>query len=245
MDRRLAVDIGNTRIKIAVFSGKNLIHSGFVERLTVPALEKIIDEQQVTYVIISSVRHLTRRMVRFIEKNDRVYLLSVIMALPFSIEYTTPQTLGLDRLASVAGAWSLFPDQNSMVIDAGTCIKYEIITKQGIYKGGNIAPGLHMRLKAMHLLTSKLPHVPPYERYEAIGTDTVTALQVGACTGAIHEMEGFIADYKKIFGKLNILLTGGDRLFFVNKLKTEIFEAPNLVLQGLIEILDYNVQQQR
>lgn len=165
------------------------------------------------------------------------------MDLPFVIKYRTPDTLGLDRLAGVAGAWSQYRNETSLVIDVGTCIKYDLITKKGEYLGGNISPGLQMRLKAMHLMTSKLPQVEPYERYEAMGTDTVSALQVGACTGAIHEIEGFIKEYKKMFGKLNILLTGGDSHFFVNKLKTKIFAAPNLVLQGLNEILDYNVQK--
>jgi type III pantothenate kinase len=243
MNRRLAVDIGNTKTKIAVFHGKTMVNSEYLQRLTVPLLKNIIEQQQISYVIISSVTHLTKSMLKLIETDDRIYLLSVKMTLPIKIEYRTPDTLGLDRLASVVGAWALFPNQNSMVIDVGTCIKYEIINKKGEYKGGNISPGLYMRLKAMHLLTGRLPQVEPYERYQAMGTDTTSALQVGACTGAVHEIEGFISEYKKSFGKLNVLLTGGDGPFFVNKLKTKIFAAPYLVLQGLNEILDYNVQK--
>jgi type III pantothenate kinase len=243
VDRKLAVDIGNTRTKLAVFKGTVLEHTEQIRHLSVRLLIGLVHQFDISYVIISTVKHLAKTMISFINKDPRVFLLSHQMRFPFEVGYKTPQTLGLDRLAGVAGAWSIFPNQNSMVIDAGTCIKYEIITKDGIYRGGNIAPGLRMRLEAMHLLTSKLPHVEPFDRYKSIGTDTTSALQVGACTGAIHEVEGVMAEYKKTFGELNILLTGGDSHFFVNNLKTKIFEAPNLVLQGLNEILEYNVQK--
>jgi type III pantothenate kinase len=243
MSLRLTVDIGNTKTKIAVFEGKHMKHHDQIDKLTVAVLRKLIKKFGITYVIISSVLHLNKYMQAFIADHDDCFLLSHEMHLPFRIEYKTPQTLGLDRLAGVAGAWAQFPRQNSLVIDAGTCIKYDVITDEAAYKGGNIAPGLYMRLKAMHLLTNKLPQVDPYKRYLAMGNDTTTALQVGACTGALHEVEGFIREYKKTFGKLNILLTGGDALFFVNNLKTKIFAAPHLVLQGLNEILDYYVHK--
>lgn len=239
----MTIDIGNTRTKLAVFDDRSIQHTEYISRLTVTYLKEVIKKFNSAYIIISTVQHLSRSMANLIERNSNVYLLSPKMDLPFVIKYRTPDTLGLDRLAGVAGAWSQYRNETSLVIDVGTCIKYDLITKKGEYLGGNISPGLQMRLKAMHLMTSKLPQVEPYERYEAMGTDTVSALQVGACTGAIHEIEGFIKEYKKMFGKLNILLTGGDSHFFVNKLKTKIFAAPNLVLQGLNEILDYNVQK--
>ncbi|MCL4118251.1 UNVERIFIED_CONTAM: hypothetical protein GTU68_012152 [Idotea baltica] len=208
--------------------------------LNVPTIVRLRKKYGASYVIVSTVKHLTKRMLEYIERDPTCFLLSPFMKLPFSISYKTPETLGLDRLAGIAGAWARFPKGNSLVIDAGTCIKYDLITSDGSYLGGNISPGVRMRLEAMHLLTSKLPQVEAPERYERVGTDTASALQVGACTGSAYEMGGFITDYKKMFGKLNILLTGGDSHFFVNHLKTKIFEHPHLVLEGLNEILDYN-----
>ena len=243
MNPKLVIDIGNTRTKLALFDGKTLVEVHFFEKLTLTQIRHYIKKYEVAYVMISTVRHLSDSIRKAIDEDERYFLLTTEIDLPFRIKYKSPQTLGLDRLAGVAGAWSCYPNQTSMVIDAGTCIKYDVITAEGNYLGGNIAPGVRMRLEAMHLLTSKLPQVEPYERYETMGTDTTSALQVGACTGAIHEAEGFIREYKKMFGKLNILLTGGDTHFFVNNLKTKIFAAPNLVLQGLSEILDYNVQK--
>ncbi|MCB0668897.1 MAG: type III pantothenate kinase [Saprospiraceae bacterium] len=244
MNAKLTIDIGNSRTKLAVFTGKSIQHIEYLDKLTISHIRRTIKKFDVSYVIVASVQHLTKSMSSFIGSSENIFLLSTEMKLPFEIKYKTPKTLGLDRLSGMAGAWSLFPRQNSLVVDAGTCIKYDIIREDAKYLGGNIAPGLTMRLKAMHLLTDRLPQVEPYERYLAMGTDTKSALQVGACTGALMEVRGFIEEYKKTFDKLNILLTGGDGHFFVNNLKTKIFAAPNLVLQGLNEILDYNVQKQ-
>jgi len=240
MQQKLAIDIGNTRTKVAAFADKVLIEMEDAKSLNVPMIDRLRKKYRASYVIISTVKHLTKKMQAYIDADPKCFLLSPFMKLPFSIAYRTPETLGLDRLAGVAGAWARFPNKNSLVIDAGTCIKYDLVTAEGTYLGGNISPGVRMRLESMHLLTNKLPQVEPSERYERVGTDTASALQVGACTGAIYEMEGFISDYKKMFDKLNILLTGGDSLFFVNHLKTKIFEHPHLVLEGLNEILDYN-----
>ncbi len=240
MQQKLAIDIGNTRTKVGAFVDKELSEMEETKTINVPTIERLRNKYGAAYVIISTVKHLTKKMQTYVEDDPRCFLLSPFMNLPFSIEYKTPETLGLDRLAGVAGAWARFPKKNSLVIDAGTCIKYDLVTSEGVYLGGNISPGVRMRLVAMHLLTNKLPQVEPSERYERVGTDTRSALQVGACTGAIYEMEGFISDYMKTFDKLNILLTGGDSLFFVNHLKTKIFEHPHLVLEGLNEILDYN-----
>lgn len=240
MHQKLAIDIGNTRTKVAAFAGKELVEVEESRTMNVPTLLKLRKKYGAAYVIISSVKHLTKKMKSFIEESPTCFLLSPFMKLPFTIDYKTPETLGLDRLAAVAGAWARFPKKNSLVIDAGTCIKYDLITSNGAYLGGNISPGVRMRLEAMHLLTNKLPQVEPPERYERVGTDTRSALQVGACVGAMYEMEGFISNYKKTFDKLNILLTGGDSQFFVNHLKTKIFTHPHLVLEGLNEILDYN-----
>ncbi len=242
MGRQLAIDVGNTRTKVGLFDGNKLVEVVTVPRFNVPALQKLIAKFKAKYVIIGSVKHLSKKMISFVDANDRYLLLSPEIPLPIEIAYKTPKTLGQDRLAAVVGAWSLYPERNTLVIDAGTCIKYDLVTADGVYLGGNISPGLRMRLKAMHDYTAKLPHVLPYEQHISMGYDTRSALQAGGCTGAIHEMEGFIQNYKKTFDNLNILLTGGDVLFFVNNLKTEIFTAPHLVLAGLNEILNHDVQ---
>lgn len=239
--RKVAIDIGNTRTKIGVFEDKQMIHSEIALDFNEAFLAQYLIDNKASYVILSSTKHLTSEMSALLESRSEYYLLDMGMKLPFENKYKSPDTLGKDRIASVSGAWALFSDQNSLIIDVGTCITYDIITDQGAYLGGNISPGINMRLKAMHDFTDQLPQVERSKRFETIGNDTETALQVGAEVGAVLEVEGFIEKYKKTFENLNVLLTGGDAQFFVNSMKTKIFAAPHLVLQGLNEILDCNV----
>ncbi len=239
---RLAIDVGNTRVKYGVFQGDRLVETGSVSHWHVPALQGLINKYDAPYVIISSGRHLTKKMEAFFNRNQRYWMLDHRSKLPFKNTYQSPETLGKDRMALVAGASKLYPHDNVLIIDAGTCITYDLLDCSNSFLGGNISPGLHMRLQAMHLLTDQLPQVELPQRSLSMGVDTDSAMQVGAAQGAVFEMEGFIQKYRKTFRKLNILLTGGDAPFFVKRLKTKIFVSPHLVLQGLNEILNRNVQ---
>ena len=241
--RRLTIDQGNTNTKWATFSGKEILGHGRLRGLTLQKLRALVKKQNAQYVILSSTKHLTKSMVSYFVEHENHYILSEKLQFPFVINYETPSTLGKDRVAAIAGAWSLFPSQNSLVIDAGSCVTYDLITAEGLYLGGNISPGVYMRLKAMHEFTSMLPLVKPDDQVLDMGIDTTTALQVGAQVGAAYEMAGFIDQYLEKLNKLNILLTGGDAHFFVNRMKTKIFTSPHLILQGLNEILEYNVQK--
>ncbi len=238
----IAVDIGTTLVKIAHFSDGLLVSISRQKLFSSTSLKKLEKEFPGAYIIISSVRHLTDKITDQIAGHDKVYFLDNSLALPIQVLYETPETLGKDRIAATVGAWSHFPQQGSLVIDAGTCITYDIVLEDGRYLGGNISPGIQMRLNAMHAMTRKLPQVQHTEQIPEWGTTTATALQVGAALGSLKEIEGFIKYYRKKFGKLNILLTGGDSHFFVNRLKSKIFASPNLVLEGLNKILQHNVQ---
>ena len=242
MERHVVVDAGNTRTKYGVFAGNDLIEHGIVDQLNTDHIEVLFIKHSASYLLLSSVGHLDSSVKQLFEQNKSLMLLDQTLKWPFINHYRTPETLGKDRVAVVAAAAALYPDRNSLVIDAGTCITYDLVHAGRVYEGGNIAPGLDMRLQAMHLLTARLPQVVRSERYRSIGEDTITAMQAGAEQGACHEMEGYIQTYKKTFGNLNILLTGGDAPFFVKHMKTKIFASPHLVLQGLHEILKYNVQ---
>jgi type III pantothenate kinase len=162
-------------------------------------------------------------------------------ALPFENRYTTPHTLGKDRLAAVAGAHALFPGENCLVIDCGTCIKYDLLAADGIYHGGNIAPGAHMRIQAMHHFTARLPEVVMEMPEQVVGNSTETALQNGALRGASLEMEGFIRLFEQQYSPLRVVLTGGDANFFKPFLTFSIDSiVPELTLHGLNNILIYN-----
>ena len=160
--------------------------------------------------------------------------------IPILNRYKTPETLGKDRLAAVIGAQVEFPGQNCLVIDAGTCITYDLLTADKTYHGGTIAPGIQMRLEAMHKMTAKLPLAERSPLGPIIGTSTTTALQNGAQWGALLEAKAFIDQCEEHYGSLQVIFTGGDAGFFEKHLKRKIFVNQHLVLTGLNKILTYN-----
>lgn len=164
--------------------------------------------------------------------------------LPLTNAYHTPQSLGTDRLAAAVGAWSEAPGLPLLIIDAGTCVTYDLVSKRGVYEGGNIAPGLSMRLQAMHEFTQRLPLVEIPQMIPFVGRNTVEAMQAGGAGGMVLEMKGMISKYRRHWKNLKVFLTGGDANFFANHLKTVIFVSPELVLKGLNQILLYNLRHE-
>jgi len=161
-------------------------------------------------------------------------------------QYKTPQTLGLDRLAAVIGANKLYPGKGSLVIDAGTAITYDWVDAAGNYFGGSISPGLNMRYKALNYYTGKLPLISADTGFDTgYGDDTQTAIRSGVQNGIKYELTGFIESYKKDEPELNIILSGGDSIFFDTLLKNSIFapyvkNEPYLVLKGLNAAIQNN-----
>ncbi len=245
MEKNLAIDIGNSRLKYGFFKGDNLEHNGSSEEDSVDSILEIAKEFEVVNVIVSSTRDLPSELDDALKSRFRYVRLTHETPIPVNLDYKTPDTLGKDRVAAIVGAYYLFPGRNCLVVDAGTCITYDVLDKTGTFRGGNIAPGIVMRLKAMHHFTAKLPLVNRPNSFEIsqqwLGRSTNEAIRNGAEWGAILELQAFIEKTRKEFSPLTIILTGGDAEFFVKTLKTKIFVRPNLVLYGLNKILTYNV----
>ncbi len=237
----LAIDIGNTRIKLGLFRKNELVQNETWEVLDLGALKKIAYNQRVQNVIFCSVAEISEEFASCFKGNFRYLQLTEKTPLPINNLYQTPATLGKDRLAAVVGAYHYQPGKNCLVIDAGSCITFDLLNAKGEYLGGNISPGLDMRLKAMHHFTAKLPMVERKQPKSFLGYNTESALQNGGQLGALLETEAFIDLCKQNFRSLHIFLTGGDADFFENRLKTKIFVHPNLVLEGLNKIMNYNV----
>lgn len=236
----LAIDIGNTRTKLALFQNDILLEKVTWDNWSVEKLEQFAYNHSVKKIILSSVKTVSEDILKFLKKNFDFLELTAETPLPIYNKYLTPKTLGKDRLAAVVGAYRFFPNQNCLVIDAGTCITYDLLNAQKAYLGGNIAPGINLRMRAMHEFTAKLPLVERGDQHNIWGTSTETALRNGGQYGAAYEMQGFIDACEAQFGRMQVILTGGDAIFFEKALKTKIFARPNLVLWGLLEILNYN-----
>ena len=150
--------------------------------------------------------------------------------------------LGKDRIAAVVGAYHYQPGRNLLVIDAGTCITYEVVEAAGRYIGGNISPGMTTRFKALEHYTSKLPYVEETDDVPCIGQSTEEAIQAGVVNGIVYEMDGFIEQMKQKYPDIFVFLTGGHSFYFESRLKNSIFADINLVMTGLNRILEYNVE---
>ncbi|MCB0628751.1 MAG: type III pantothenate kinase [Saprospiraceae bacterium] len=240
----LTIDIGNTRVKTGLFSSLDLIEKQAWEIDGLPDIITYATNHQVQNVILSTVGNPIDPVLDA-EFSQRFYYLQLTHRTPLPINnaYSTPETLGKDRLAAVIGAWQLYPGENCLVIDAGTCITYDLLREDGVYLGGNISPGLAMRFRAMHEFTARLPLVDRSDPSESIGQSTETAMQIGGQLGTSLEMDGFIRLFRDQYGSLRVLLTGGDADFFAKVLKSQIFVNSDLVLKGLNKILTYNAEQ--
>lgn len=238
----LCIDEGNSRVKFALFKDNAIASIG----IGIEGLEKL-NFKEISGIILSSVladsssRHfLQNKSIEFLELNQT-------LAVPFNIKYQSIQTLGMDRLAAVAGCFAQFPDRHSLVIVLGSCITYNFINNRNEFIGGAISPGFRMRLKAMHHFTSKLPDIDwdTEGEIETIGKSTEQSILSGAILGTCHEICGVIAQYQSQFENLNIITTGGDALFLVSQLKNNIFADPELILKGLNFIYQHNAYSEK
>jgi len=233
------IDAGNTIIKLGIFDKDILIERHSFN--TILELNSFISHISIENVILSSVIEKSDRIISFHVSGEKI-ILSPQLFLPVHNLYSTPATLGADRIAGACGAWLLYPDQPSLVIDIGTCINYEFVNKKGEYMGGAISPGVKMRFESMHYFTAKLPIAPPVENATLIGDSTIGCLQTGVMNGILEEIKGIIDRYQTAHPTPQVILSGGDAHFFENHLNTSIFVAPELVLMGLNSILLYNVK---
>lgn len=243
---QLVIDIGNTRVKAALFEQNSLVHY-FVFNTTEELLKaNILDLHKVENCILSSVVDGLKDFIAQLEKRVPVLLYTIETPTPLKNCYESPYTLGSDRLAaSVAGNF-LFPDKNVLVIDAGTCIKYNFINNNNEYIGGAISPGLQMRFKSLNAFTSRLPLLEIDENFDTlIARNSKASILSGVELGAIAEINSFIEQYRFLYPDINVVLTGGDINFFEKRLKKPIFADSYLILKGLNSILDHNLKISR
>ncbi|MDD7913493.1 type III pantothenate kinase [Polaribacter ponticola] len=237
----LAVDVGNTRVKVAVFEKDKVVGLLVFNRVVIISeLKKIIKKHKISSAIISSVAILPPNKLKKLEEMVPFLFVSSQTNVPFKNLYSTPKTLGVDRIALVCGAVSKFPQKNVLIIDAGTCITYDFVNEKQEYLGGAISPGIKIRYKSLNNYTSKLPLLNTKEPVGFIGKSTEESINSGVVNGVIQEIEGIINQYKKKYTDLTVVLTGGDTIFLSKQLKSSIFANQNFLLEGLNGILIFN-----
>jgi type III pantothenate kinase len=240
----LAIDVGNTRIKYAVFERNTLLESSFfLKSELLPNTEKILKQHpEITDLIVASVGNVEKEAFLKFEKNIRIHFISHSDKFPFANRYATPTTLGIDRMVLATGAVLQFPKQNRLVIDAGTCITYDFIDSEDNYWGGAISPGIRLRYESLHNYTAKLPLLLKSEPADFIGNSTNESIHSGIINGLAHEIDGFIGQYRGRYPKFIIILTGGDADFLAKRLKNTIFAHSNFLLESLSQTFQHKIK---
>ena len=236
----LVIDQGNTYCKLAIFDGEDIIHQDRMLNKDIVSVADKISDFKIAKSIVSSVSDVSILLSVLEKANLKPILLTKDCKWPIEVAYETPETLGIDRLIAAVGAWKISPKTNNLIIDIGTAITYDMATPDNGYIGGNIAPGLDMRLAAMNHFTQKLPLLQRDETSHIFGQNTNEAIRNGAQMGVNAEIDYHIVQAKLQYDTISVFLTGGDAYYFEKKIKNGIFVIQNLLLIGLHEILKLN-----
>jgi type III pantothenate kinase len=240
----LAIDVGNTRIKAAVFEGNMLVESFVFLKIELKKnIQNILEKYKKTSdLVVASVSDVEKQAFVGFNFDKNIHFVSHSDPFPFVNCYETPKTLGVDRMVLAAGATFQYPKQNRLVIDAGTCVTYDFIDEYDNYLGGAITPGLRLRYLALHDFTAKLPLLSLESPKEVIGNSTSESIHSGVVNGLVFEIDGYIQEIEGQYSKFIIILTGGDTVFLAKRLKNTIFANSNFLLESLNQTFQYKIE---
>lgn len=239
----LVLDFGNTRIKCAVFEGASLVEK-HVFTNEEELLSNLSSFDSIKNCLVGSVTNEHVKTSELLMAKFNTLVFKANTPTPLKNLYKSALTLGSDRIAASVGSWALYPNQNVLTIDAGTCIKYNFVNEKNEYIGGAISPGIPMRLKAMNHYTQALPLVDLDKNYDKLtGESTAESLLSGAVIAAACEADGMIDRYHTQYKNLQVLITGGDADYLCKQLKNRFFANQNILLQGLNTILNFNLEK--
>lgn len=228
------VDAGNTNMKLCQVIDHEIRS---VELFS--DVSELCKTVQNKYVVCSSVlnsslsEELKRVALSLFKVNHKVNL-------PFNSNYQTMDTLGTDRMCNVAGMLKYGKNKNCLSVDIGTCIKFDFITADAIYKGGSIAPGIRLRYQSLNEYTNNLPLINEMTGVSLVGDNTQNSMISGVLNGIRAEITGMISRYEQEYGSIDIYMTGGDAIYFDIPQKNNIFAVENLTLEGAVEIYKLN-----
>lgn len=241
----LTIDIGNTLAKLSVIDNTNVLFSDSAPEINQVMLANLLTRYPSLHraIWVSVRKEFPPSWLDFLRGRLSIVMeLTSRTPLPVKISYKTPETLGMDRVAAVCGAQRIYPGKDVLVIDAGTAITYEFLSRTGEYRGGNISPGISMRFRALHEFTNRLPLVEETYDFLPAGTSTQEAIASGVLRGTLAEVNEYVNTFCQENPDGIVILTGGDAIFFGRNLKSTIFVNPNLIHVGLEAILEFNAE---
>jgi len=240
----ICIDQGNSRTKVALFDQDGKLVKSFVYKaFSSSDVERLFQLYPIKNSIISSVVNLESSMVNVLHRLSKQFVLfDHETPIPIENDYATPETLGQDRLAAAVGASSLCPNENLLIIDVGSAITYDFVSEEGHFLGGNIAPGIKMRLTVLRTMTKKLPQVEVDEQelIPLYGQKTRDAIASGVVRGIIFEVKGYMRVMQERTKHFKTFITGGQAPYVLHAIKDDLHYEKNLVLIGLNRILEYN-----
>lgn len=239
----LTIDVGNTQVKSAVFE-ENILLEKHVFLLSdfEDSVKKILKNfLKIAVLVISSVGKLEIEALNSFQGRVLIYIIDREKKFPFLNKYSTPNTLGVDRMVLAAGAVLQYPEQNRLIVDAGTCVTYDFVDSNNVYHGGAISPGLRLRYEAMHNYTAKLPKLCFEEPHDLVGDSTIQSMHSGVVNGLTFEIDGYSSQLKAQKENFIIILTGGDANFLAKRLKNTIFANSNFLLESLNLLYQYQI----
>jgi type III pantothenate kinase len=245
LNTTLCFDFGNTRLKCGVFINGLLAEVFSLAGSSDETIEGLLKKYRPAKTILSSVIDHNIGIEKILAEASSFHKLSSQTILPFTTPVAKPETIGADRLALAAAAVHFYKGKNNLVIGLGSCITYNFINKYNSFIGGSISPGIEMRFKSLNVYTAKLPLIKADPiaigwNFPLIGYDTRTNILSGVLMGMAAEIDGVIDNYEEKFSNFNVLLTGGDALYFAHHLKNKIFADPDLIFKGLYAISETN-----
>jgi len=240
LNTTLCFDFGNTRLKCGVFKYDELVEVFSLADSNNSTIEELLKKYTPEKTILSSVIDHNIDIEKILAGKTLFHKLSSQTILPFTTPVGKPETIGADRLALAAAAVYFYKGKNNLVICLGSCVTYNFINKYNSFVGGSISPGMEMRFKSLNTYTAKLPLIKPDWNFPLIGYDTRTNILSGVLIGIAEEIDGIINNYSEKFNNINVLLTGGDVLYFAHHLKSRIFTDPDLIFKGLYALSKTN-----
>jgi type III pantothenate kinase len=251
----LVLDVGNTNTVLGVFQGTTLcaqwrlatsreqtadeygilIHNLFaLSKLPSSAISGIMIASVVpplNFVLAEMARKYFKIEPLFLEPGTRTGM---------AILFDNPQEVGADRIADAVAAYEKYGGP-CIVLDFGTALTFDVISKKGEYLGGVIAPGIGIGAEALFERTAKLPRVEIREPEHVIGTNTVSSIQAGLFYGAVGAVDGILDRLVAELGKpAKVIATGGQAKLVAGALKCKPPVDSSLTLDGLRIIYERN-----
>jgi type III pantothenate kinase len=251
----LAIDIGNTNVKIGVFDGGELkatwslatgIHRTSDEYgavlLTLMERERVSLSEVTGVALCSVVPPLLPALVELCRKylNTDPLVVEAGVKTGMRIRLDNPREVGPDRVVDAVAAQNLY-GKPVIIIDFGTAATFSIVSKDGDYVGGAIAPGIVIATEALYARTAALPRIGLSRPGQVIGRNTISAMQSGIMFGYIGLVEGMIRRIEQELGsKAKVVATGGQAHLLADQIPAIELVNLDLTLIGLRLIYEMN-----